>query len=535
MTKRWSLLAGAAALALALGGAPAAMAEKVLRLGMTAADIPQTTGSPDNGFEGYRYSGYTIYDSLINWDLSSADKPTKLVPALAESWEADPNDKTKWTFKLRRGVKFHDGSEFNADAVVWNYDKLRKQDAPQYDARQVSLVGFRIPAVDTYRKIDDYTVEFTTKVPDAFLPYQLSYVLMASPAHWEAMGRDWAKFAATPSGTGPWKLEKLVPRERAELVANKTYWDEKRRPKLDRVVLLPLPEPNTRTAAILSGQVDWIEQPSPDAVPRLKQAGMQIVSNGYPHIWSYHLSRIEGSPWNDIRVRKAANLALDREGLKELLGGFAVAAQGHVLPGSAWFGKPSFEIKYDLEAAKKLLAEAGYGKDKPVKASIFISASGSGQMLPLQMNEYIQQSLAEAGFQLEFVVSEWQALLDRWRAGAKADTNKGGSAVNVSYAIQDPFSAFTRFLKSDLAAPTGVNWGFYNDPEMDRLLLAAQNAFTLEAQDKALAAVHEKMVNDVLFVWAVHDVAPRAMTAKVKGFVQAQNWFQDLTPVYLAD
>ncbi|MGE0768391.1 MAG: ABC transporter substrate-binding protein, partial [Hyphomicrobiaceae bacterium] len=98
---------------------------------------------------------------------------------------------------------------------------------------------------------------------------------------------------------------------------------------------------------------------------------------------------------------------------------------------------------------------------------------------------------------------------------------------------QDPYSSFHRFLRSDLHAPAGVNWGFYSDPEMDKLLAAAQSAFETKERDAALAKVHTKMVDDALFVWVVHDVAPRAMSKKVKGFVQARNWFQSLSPVYL--
>jgi ABC-type transport system substrate-binding protein len=525
-------LLGAAALAgSSLPRWAEAQSSSVLRIGMTAADIPQMTGSPDNGFEGYRFCGYTIFDGLCNWDLSSADKASDVVPALAESWQVDANDKTKWLFKLRQGVKFHDGTPFNADAVVWNYDKLLNKNAPQYDARQVSLVGFRIPSVKGVRKIEEYTVEFTSGAPDSFLPYQIVYILMASPAQWEKVDKDWAKFHATPSGTGPFKVDKYIPRQRVELVPNKDYWDKKRQPKTERVVLMPLPEPNSRTAALLSGQVDWIEQPSPDAVPQLKSAGMKLTSNGYPHIWPYHPSLLETSPFKDVRVRKALNLAIDRDGIVQLMGGLALPAMGHVLPDSPWFGKPSFEPKYDPAAAKKLLAEAGFSGSNALRLKFAISASGSGQMLPLPMNEYVQQNLADIGVKLDFDVSEWQALLDRWRAGAKGDINKGIDAVNISYTTQDPYSTFTRFLRSSFHAPAGVNFGFYSDPEMEKLLDAAQLAFEPEARNAALARVHEKMVNDAAMIWVVHDVGPRAMSPRVKGFVQAKNWFQDLTPV----
>ena len=510
-----------------------ARAQGHLRIGMTANDVPLTWGQPDNGFEGYRTPGLMIYDSLINFDLTSADKPSGLIPGLAESWEVSKADPTKWTFKLRRGVKFHDGSEFNADAVIFNMDRLFNDKAPQYSARMVSLTNFRLPAYKSVKKVDDYTIEFETKSTDAFWPYQICYVLFASPKQWEATGKDWTKFAESPSGTGPWKLTALKARELAELVPNKDHWDKSRVPKLDKVTLIPMPDPSARTAALLSGQVDWIEAPSPDAMKRIKSSGFEIVSNIYPHIWSWHLNRVEGSPWNDIRVRKAANLAIDRKGVVELLGGYGVEAIGHVPKGDPWFGTPSFVPKTDVGAAKKLLAEAGYSEQKPVKVKMLISASGSGQMLPLQMNEYIQQNLKAVGIEVEFEVVEWQALLDLWRAGGKSPQIKGAHGVNISYNTQDPYSTFHRFLRSDLAAPAGVNFGYYSDPEMDKLLQAAQASFDPKELEVNLAKIHTKMVDDALFVWVVHDVAPRAMSKKVKGFVQSRNWFQSLSPVTL--
>src|ERR1700742_980896 len=114
---------GALTLAATVGAVPA-MAQGTLRIGMTASDIPLTTGQTDNGGEGMRFLGYTVYDGLINWDLSSADKPSGLVPGLATSWKVDDNDKTRWVFNLRHDVKFHDGSDFKADAVIWNIEKL---------------------------------------------------------------------------------------------------------------------------------------------------------------------------------------------------------------------------------------------------------------------------------------------------------------------------------------------------------------------------------------------------------------------------
>ena len=174
---------------------------------------------------------------------------------------------------------------------------------------------------------------------------------------------------------------------------------------------------------------------------------MVISSNLYLHVWSWHLSWIEGSPWNDIRVRKATNLAIDRDGIVALLRGYGIQAQGHVSPADPWYGSPSFELKYDPEAAKALLAEAGFGPDNPIQTKMLISASDSRQMLPLPMNEYMQQNLKEVEVGIE--VMEWQSLLDRWRAGAKAEQSLGTHGINVSYTTQDPYSSFTRFPRRD--------------------------------------------------------------------------------------
>src|SRR5882762_9796513 len=172
------------AAALLLGAVPAA-AESVIRYGISLADIPQTTGQPDRGAGAYQFTGYTIYDPLVAWEMDIAERPGKLIPGLATEWTVDPADQKKWRFKLRPGVKFHDGSAFNADAVVWNLDKVLKQDAPHFDPSQVGVTASRMPNLASARKIDDMTVELITKEPDSFLPINLTNLFMASPAKWQ--------------------------------------------------------------------------------------------------------------------------------------------------------------------------------------------------------------------------------------------------------------------------------------------------------------------------------------------------------------
>jgi len=519
-----------AVLALALA-AISARAETVVRYGISMADIPLTTGQPDRGAGAYQFTAYTIYDPLVAWEMDVADRPGKLVPGLATEWKVDDNDKTKWRFTLRKGVKFHDGSDFNADAVIWNLDKVLNDKAPQFDKRQSAQVKTRLPSVASYAKIDDTTIEITTKTVDSFFPYQMLWFLVSSPAQYEKLGKDWDKFASQPSGTGPFKLTKLVPRELAELTKNPDYWNKKRIPKVDKIVLVPMPEALTRTNALLAGQVDLIETPAPDAVPQLKAAGMKIVDNVTPHVWNYHLSVLPGSPWTDIRLRKALNLAIDRDAVVGLMNGLAKPAKGQVDPSSPWFGKPTFDIKYDLAAAKKLVEEAGYSKEKPLKTTFIIAQGGTGQMLSLPMNEFLQQSFKEIGIDIDFKVVELETLYTHWRKGAADEMNAGITANNIAYVTSDPLYAIVRFFASDQIAPVGVNWGGYKNPKVDALINEAKQTFDTAKQDELIAQAHALIVDDAVLVWVVHDTNPHALSPKIKQFVQAQHWFQDLTTI----
>ncbi|MBY4897568.1 ABC transporter substrate-binding protein [Cupriavidus sp. AU9028] len=520
-----------------------AHAEKVLRIGMTAADIPRTLGQPDQGFEGNRFSGIPMYDGLTQWDLSNAKGPSLLIPGLATEWKVDPQDKTKWVFKLRQGVRFHDGSPLNADAVVWNVGKVLDKSAKQFDPSQVGVTASRMPTLRSARKIDDMTVELTTSEPDSFLPYNLTNLFMASPTHWEKKfaavpasvtdpversKQAWVAFAADASGTGPFRMTRFVARERLEVAKNAQYWDPKRVPKIDKVVMLPMPEANARTAALLSGQVDWIEAPAPDAVAQIKSRGFEVYANAQPHVWPWQLSFAPGSPWLDKRVRQAANLCVNRGGLKTLLGGYMAEAKGIVEAGNPWWGNPKFDIRHDPAAGRKLMQEAGYSAAKPLKVKVQVSASGSGQMQPLPMNEYVQQNMKECFIDVDFDVVEWNTLFTNWRIGAKDPSAHGANAINVSFAAMDPFFAMVRFVSSKTQPPVSNNWGFFSNAEFDKLIATARTSFDEKGRDAALAQLHARIVEEAPFVLIAHDVGPRAISKKVKGVVQPQSWFIDI-------
>ena len=532
LTRRAALLSSVALPAsLALDHTARAQQASTLRIAMTLADIPVTDGAPDQGTEGIRFMGYTLYDPLIMWDLSSATEPAKLVPGLATKWAQDPSDPTKWIFELRQGVKWHDGSPFTADDVIFSLDRTFDDKSPAFDKLGRGVLIAAVWPIVAYRKIDDYKVELQTNGVDTVMPSLLNRFTIASKANFEKVGKDWIAYRKAPVGTGPWKMKAWAPREKAELERNADYWNKHRVPKSERLLLLPVPDASTRTAALLSGRVDWIEAPAPDSLAALKAAGCKIETNAIPHMWPYTLNMLPGSPTADIRVRKALNLAVDRDSLVKLLNGLAVPAVGCVPPDHPWFGNPTFKIKYDPDQAKKLLADAGYSKDKRLKMKVAISTSGSGQMYPLPMNEFIQQQYAELGVDLDFQVMDWNALLNFMRLGAKAKEAEGFGAINVSWNTMDPHNAFMRFIDSQQIPPKGSNWGYINDPEFDRLAKEARNSADPKQLDAVLAKINTKMVDDAVFVWFVHDVWPNAISGKVKGYVHPKSWYVDISPV----
>jgi peptide/nickel transport system substrate-binding protein len=310
--------------------------ESVLRVAMTAADIPDWTGAPDQGYEGYRFAGYTMYDALALWDLSSSDKAADIVPGLATSWEINPENNLEWIYHLREGVTFHDGCPWNADSAIWNFARVKDSAAPQFNARHAGMQGSGVVNVAGVEKIDDYTIKIKTPVPVSLLPYDLAMFYMISNCGVEAAGNDYVKYAEHPAGTGPYKFDKLVPHERLELVSNDQYWNPDRIPKHDRLVLLPMPEASTRAAALLSGQVDFVEAPSPDTIPALQGAGMQIITVPYPHNWDY-LLRVDKGPFADLKVRKAANMSINRQDMVDMLQGVATAAYNRLIESQRWY------------------------------------------------------------------------------------------------------------------------------------------------------------------------------------------------------
>ena len=475
-------------------------------------------------FEGNRFVSFNLYDALTGWDLSRSDKASDLVPLLATSWQIDPSNNKRWIFKLRQGVTFHDGCKFTADDVIWNFNRYTRNDAPGYDAFQFALARGYLTSYAGIEKVDDFTVAINTKQPDSLLPYPMSFLPIISRCRAEALKFDWQAYTMAPSGTGPYRFANATPHERMELVPNAAYWNEKRRPKQDRVILIPMPEASTRVAALLSGQVNFVEAPPPDAVERLKSAGMNIITNVYPHNWAYQLNFVHG-PFVDLRVRRAANYAINRADVKELLNGMMEEGYSTIPPSTPYFGHPTI-YKYDPAKATALLKDAGC---YPCSVTFAISTSGSGQMQPLPMNELVKSEMEAVGFKVNLKVMDWAALGDVSRGGVDKFPDIDGN--NSSRAAQDPFYALIRHVAKSQWAPVGSNWGHYEDAQTEALISQITSEFDPEERTALLAKLNERMNDQAVMIWVAHDVNPRALSPKVHGFVQAQSWFQDLTPV----
>ncbi|PKG24351.1 ABC transporter substrate-binding protein [Niallia nealsonii] len=492
-----------------------------LVIAMSASNIPSPDTTPTEGYEGYRFVGHQLYDGLVGWDLSQGDKPADVKPGLAESWDTAEDDPTLWTFHLRKNVTFHDGTAFNADSVVFAFDRISNPDSEYYNASVASGVLSYLKYVESYKKIDDYTFQIKTKEPYSFLPYDLTFILIPSTKAVEKYGED---YVSHPSGTGPFKFASMSQGEELVMKKNESYWGDV--PKVNQVILKPMPDSSARLAALQSGQVNWAEIPPTESIDQLKSSGFQVLLNDYPHVWPYVLNLKEG-PWSDVRVRQAANYAIDRDSLSNsLLNGVAKPATQVLYEGHPWYNEEGEKYTYDPEKAKELLKEAGYptGFD----TTFVVPTSGSGNMWPKEMNEFIQKNLKEVGINVKIEAIEWQTLITQYRAGFPDDKEVG--AYNISLAPVAPW-VYDRYFATSSSPPNGANIGAYSNKELDEILKKARESFDTAERDQYLKEAGKIVADEAPWIYVVHDQNLRVLAENVKGFVQPQSWFADLKTI----
>jgi peptide/nickel transport system substrate-binding protein len=498
-----------------------------LRIAMTAGNIPIPDQFLTEGGEGRRFVGQNIYDQLIMYNAGQGEKVPDLRPGLATSWEV-ASDNLTWTFKLRQGVKFTDGTPFNADAVVFAFDRIINKEHPFFSESQRSAGLSNFVEVASYKKIDDFTFQVVTRRPWAFLTYDMGAINIPSPTAVQKWGNK--DYISHPVGTGPFTVAKYIDGQVMELVPNKDYWDTANRPKLDRLILFPMPDPATRLAALQSGQVDWAEVVPPDSIKQLKAEGYNVLLKSYPHIITVMLNNTK-APLDDIRVRQALNYGTDRDGTVALISGAGMPATQEMYEGHPWYD-PSFAgYKYDPEKAKKLLAEAGHPNG--FKMTMAFPTSGSGNMYPGPMTEKFQQDMKAIGVDVTLVPLEWLNILTIYRAGLQTPENRKYDALYFSPNTQTPLFLFGAYLSARIPPAGCCNPMGFNNPEVDKLFNQAAASFDVEKQTELLLKTQGALIREAPGVVWVHDLNLRVLTSKVRGWQQPQSWWGDFTRVWM--
>ncbi len=345
------ILVAVAAAALA-GGAWAADLRVGMKLEPSSIDPHYHNLGPNNSAARH------FFDRLVH-----TNEKQQLGPGLAVSWK--PLDDTTWEFKLRQGVKFHDGSPFTADDVIFTFER-----APNVEASPSSFALYT--KGKTLTKIDDFTLHITTVRPYPLMPNDVSTINIISRKNGEGAKTADYNSGKAAIGTGPYKFVEWVPGDRLVMEKNPDYWGEKA--TFDRVVIKPIGSGPARVAALLAGDVEMIDLVPTADIARLKTDPKVVLSQGVSNRVIYlHLDHdrddspfVTGTggknPLKDVRVRRAISKAINRPAIVEkVMEGIAIPA-GQLLPEGFFGVSPNLKPEaYDPEGAKKLLAEAGWG------------------------------------------------------------------------------------------------------------------------------------------------------------------------------
>jgi peptide/nickel transport system substrate-binding protein len=473
------------------------------------------------GYEGTALVSFQIYEGLTRYDLTDdADAPAPVTSALASSWTVAPDHRT-WTFTLRKGVTFQDGTPFDADAVIFNLDRYLKKGSPYYTAALGAAAQEYAGDIVSYHEVDADHVVLVTKSANGHFTDDLTHILMASPTAVRRYGDT--GFAQHPVGTGPFGFVSQTPGQEVDLTANTHYW--RGAPKLDKLVVKALPDPAARTAALLSGGANMIDYPNPDDISRLRSDGARIDTNSYDHIWYWILDESK-APWNNVLVRQAANYAINRQAIADdLLHGTAGPAYQAAPKGTLAYDPAGNLYSYDPAKAKQLLARAGLAHG--FGTTVTVPTAGSGNLLPVPISEAIQQDLAAVGITVKIRTTDWSTQLSD---EAKGQVTLGSDALAQSTTLFQSESLLPLFLGTGSPFWTG----HYSDPAVDKLFAAASSTLDRTVRQQDYTKALDQVTKDAPWLFVVNDRDPRALSPKVHGFVEPQSWFVDLTGVWVS-
>lgn len=450
-----------------------------------------------------------VFDTLIAYRQES----TEVEPALATAWTVS-KDGLEWTFKLRPNVKFHDGTPLDAEAVVFSFERQMFKEHPYHKGNfeyWPSIFGGFPGIVKKVQAVDPLTVKFLLDKPSA--PFLLNLAMpsnaIISPTAMKKYDQDFFK---RPVGTGPFRMAEWIPNERVVLEANTGWWGG--RPYLDRVVYKPVPENSVRLLELEKGSIDAMHGINPDDADRIKanknfvlleQTGMNV---------GYLAFNMEKKPFDDVRVRRALSLAVNKGPIvKALFKGYGIPAK-NPLPPSLWgYNEEVKDYPYDPPQAKRLLAEAGYPSG--LKTTLWAMPVARPYMPDARkMAEALQENFKAVGVEVSIVSYDWGTYLSKSRCGEHDLLILGWTGDNG-----DPDNFLYTLLSSDAALKCQANnRAFYRNPKVDALLRQAQQIFDQKERAKLYREAQVLIHEDAPWIPLDHSVQLAATRSYVKGF-----------------
>jgi peptide/nickel transport system substrate-binding protein len=489
--------------------------------------------------ESFRVTGQVL-EPLYQYEPGS----TLPIPALAE--ECTPNEEaTEWTCALRQGVKFHDGTDFNADAVIFNFERWRFTDDPHHYPSQVFEYyeamwgGFDDASLITsIEKVDEHTVLFTLADPLAPFLANLAMDMFAisSPAAIEAAGEDYGTPGAGAVGTGPFKFVEWVEGDRIIVEANDDYWGG--RPTIDRIIWRVIPDDSARFLALRAGDIHALEQAVVEDLTAAESDPNLVVVTRPALNTAYLAFNYMVEEFQDVNVRKAVAHAINREGLVENFYGKYGEVATNFLPPLVWGHNDSIETwEYDPELARSLLADAGFpdGLSEVTIAQDLTDAEGNvlyqaGQKIPLtlyympvtrfyypsprEIGEAMAVDLNRAGFNVALeLAGDWPTYLGLRSSGLLPGLYMLGWGGDNG----DPDNFIGYFFGG--ASEPVAREGWYQNAELADLLYEALTTPDQPAREALYQQAEEIMNEEVTRVWIAHNSTPLILSSKVSGYV----------------
>jgi len=461
-----------------------------------------------------------IFERLAKFDKNGVPEP-----ALATSWETS-EDGLVWTFFLREGVTFHDGTPFNAAAVKYTFDRMKDPALASPGAGDVKIV-------ENIVALDEFTVQFHLERPSAaFISTSIMSIRsgIVSPAAAEKFGED---FSFNPVGTGPFKFVEWEPDSHVTLAKNAQYWAGA--PLLDEVVFRPIPEAATQMIELETGGVDLAFRVGPNDVGRIESnPNLQLFSTP-DYNARYIFFQTQKAPTDNILVRHAISHAIPVDLILEaFLSNIAVQIDG-VMPDVSWAAfSPETKFEYDLDKAKALLAQAGYTEKNNQGYLVqdgqefFLEIYSPDGRYPMdkEIAAVIQQSLQDIGIRSEIKVLEWGAYLAAVDAGEHQLCILGWSQ-----STGEPANMYGTQFKSH-AIGGWANAMFYNNPKVDELLIQGEIESDMEKRAVIYKEIQEIIASDAPMIPLYSELLMYAAQNYVKGYNHSPSGF-DLTTVYI--